>query len=225
MNRVVQKLHDVHNRKAVLGDAFELLFQEANNNPGPFLTMLDAILADQWEHVSKFSIHAPNSVGYTPLSLAIMQRCEVWVIKALIQRGADLTRPSSGMTPFMFMCEHGDRYLELVYGMTYTQLNRPNPHGYCVVEAAFLTGTTNIQLAIMEIGGDPNFFGSNEDGNTLIMRCAVKGYRDAVQILLLNGANLHSTNKYGETILEVCVRAQRFEMIEYLSPFMQPQST
>ena len=124
---------------------------------------------------------------YTPLMYAA-QRLDIGRIKILLLNGADVNLSTSAGT-----------------ALSIAGSNREIP------DVSKIEERTDTVRLLLNNGADPNYV--LENGYSILMMFAIRGFRDIVNILLEHGVNPNFQDQYGHTALMYCIYNEENEII------------
>jgi cytohesin len=145
-------------------------------------------------------VNEKNQRGATMLHIAVLIR-NVKEIRALLDSGVDINaQDKDGNTPLHWASEEG--YIEVIDVLLASgaKLNAKNKHGDTPMHFAAFRGNTKAIDTLLAAGAELNV--KDEYGDTPLHFAAFHGNLKTIEMLLqVPGIDVHTTDKYGNTIL------------------------
>ena len=153
-------------------------------------------------------VNMKDEMGYTALMHAAQEGYEKCV-QVLVEAGADVNLPDeTGYTALIVAANNGHNGIVRLLIDAGTDVNHFAKGSQTSVDWPSYESTTPLISAagskeclrlLIEAGADTNF--ANNNGDTALLKAAVKGSTECLQILIHAGANVNTSNHKGETAL------------------------
>lgn len=159
-------------------------------------------------------INARDTYGCTPLDL-VAWKGHKDVAAILVDNGAAVeVCDYEGLTPLMTACEFGSEEVTRFLVANGANIHRQDLKGYNALDKAVTVHGRIMHYLIMK--GATSDKASEEEEYTPLMACIVRGYKDAAEKLLANGADPGKSDSQGLTCLMKAAHHSHVEIVEYL---------
>eukprot|EP01126_Amoeba_proteus_P041441 TRINITY_DN445_c0_g2_i12.p1 TRINITY_DN445_c0_g2~~TRINITY_DN445_c0_g2_i12.p1 ORF type:complete len:425 (-),score=78.84 TRINITY_DN445_c0_g2_i12:135-1409(-) len=170
--------------------------------------------------VQDYGLSPNQQTDVTPLLMATQHR-RISSVKLLLKLGADPQLAPNQVKCTALHLAASNEFLDIIDALldAGAEVDCEDPRGYTPLLMAGTEGYTNVCRQLLERGANPNHR-SHSDHSTPIFLCANKDRVEVVKLLLMYGAEMHTTlAENGETIAEIARQEKRLTMANLLESF------
>ncbi|MCH9652202.1 MAG: ankyrin repeat domain-containing protein [Deltaproteobacteria bacterium] len=186
------------------------------NGRAPFHWAIMKSQQDLWPLLETSELlHSPDSMGLTPIFMAITNRGSA-AVDWLIEQGADIqaAKPGDGQAPLHWAAELGRTEAVRSLLAAEAKVEAKNRVNSTPLLVAAKLGRTECLSLLLEAGANPNQ--KNLVGLTPLMIAALRDYREIITALLEAGADPNLRDGRGKTALDYAQEKEYVEVVKIL---------